>query len=721
MYKNLTFRFYSNIYLFFLQISLALFTANLKHMTQTHFRTCNLCEAICGLEITLENNIIETIKGDKNDLFSRGHICPKALALKDVHADPDRLKFPMKKTASGHVQISWEEAFDIFEEKIKGIQAAYGHNAVAMYQGNPSIHNLGTTLFSPSLSKALKSKNQYTATSTDQLPHHFASNFMYGHPMLLPVPDIDHTDFMLILGANPLASNGSMMTVPDVAHRLKEIQNRGGKFIVIDPRKTETAAKADAHYFMRPGTDVYFLLAILHVFLKDNLVKLGHLESYTQNVAKLETIAHISPQIAADICGIPAQDIIEISHAFASAQSGVIYGRMGVSVQSNGGLCQHLIQVLNILSGNLDRQGGAMFASPLIDYVARSKNENRYNRWQSNVSGRPEFMGELPVSVLAEEIEANQIKALIVSCGNPVLSIPNGKRFEAALSKIDFIVSIDIYLNETSCQADLILPPATGLEVDQYDLTFSYLSVRNNAKYSHALFAPVAGGKYDYEIYQELAYRLSPQTEPLKIITPKERMATFLQGNNYEISLETLLDAQHGIDLGPLKPVLPGRLPQGFIDIFPHIFTADYERVLNGIKDRAATGNTFHLIGRRHVLDNNSWLHNSHRLTKGPARCTLFIHPTDAKELDLNEKDSVKIHSRIGTELVAIEINAEIMPGVVSLPHGYGHNRKGTAIHIAQEHAGISINDLTDEKLMDPLTGNAAFSDLRVTLEKCMD
>ena len=690
-------------------------------MSQTHFRNCNLCEAMCGLEIVHENGQVLSIKGDKEVLFSRGHICPKALALKDIHADPDRLRYPLKKTANGHVQISWEEAFDIFETKIKAVQAKYGHNAVAMYQGNPSIHNLGTTLFSPMLSRTLKTKNQYTATSTDQLPHHFASNFMYGHPMLLPVPDIDHTDYMLILGANPLASNGSMMTVPDVAHRLKAIQDRGGKVVVIDPRKTETALKADAHYFIKPGTDVYFLLAMLHVFVHDGLVNLGHLETFTTGLDQIKTIAHLSPTVAADICGITAEQIRAITHSFAAAKTGVIYGRMGVSVQSNGGLCQHLIQVLNILSGNLDRVGGAMFASPLIDYVARSKNENRYNRWASRVSGRPEFMGELPVAVMAEEIETpgqDQIKALIVSCGNPVLSIPNGKRLEEALVNLDFLVSIDIYLNETSCQADLILPPATGLEVDQYDLTFSYLSVRNNAKYADALFAPVTGAKYDYEIYQELAYRLGSKSEPLQIQTPKDRMAIFLQGNAYGINLETLVAAEHGMDLGPLRSVLPARLPAGSINLFPDIYIEDYKRVFDATVNFTKSKDTFHLIGRRHLLDNNSWLHNSRRLTKGRARCTLFVHPDDALRLDLQENDSVKVKSRVGVQVVPVEISAEIMPGVVSLPHGYGHTRKGTAIQIAQQHAGVSINDLTDEKLIDPLTGNAAFSDLRVTLEK---
>lgn len=693
-----------------------------------HFRTCNLCEAMCGLEIKVEDGIVTKIEGDKNDPFSRGHICPKAVALKDIYEDPNRLKFPVKRTENGWQQISWEAAFEEVVSRIKEIQAQYGTNAIAMYQGNPSIHNLGTTMNSPLFAKSLRTKNMFSATSADQLPHHFAAWQMFGHPMLMPIPDIDFTDFMLIIGGNPIASNGSIMSVPDVANRLKAIQKRGGKVVVIDPRFTETAAKADQHFFIRPGTDAFLLLAIIQTLFAENLVNLDRLADFTDGVELLKEIsAEFTPEKVEKQTGISAENIRQLTHEFVQAKSAVCYGRVGVSVQTFGSIAQWLINAINVLIGNLDRTGGAMFTAPAVDFLARAKTDNRFNRWQSRVRGLPEFLGELPVATLAEEILTegeNQIKCLITSCGNPILSTPNGSQLDKAFESLEYMVAIDIYINESTQHADIILPPATGLEVPHYDMTFHVLAVRNTAKFSEALFSKVEGAKYDWEIYQELAYRMAhpaSSNEGFVAEAPEVKLDLGLQFGPYGLSLQKLKDNPHGIDLGALKPCLPNRLftPEKRINIAPEILVKDIERLRNSLKDNGlSAGFEYLLIGRRHLRDNNSWMHNSERLVKGRNRCTLMMHSEDAKNLNLEGNSLVKVTSRVGSVELPVEITDQMMRGVVSMPHGYGHARKGVKLDIATQHAGVSINDLTDELVLDELTGNVAFNNVAVKVEK---
>lgn len=694
----------------------------------THFRTCNLCEAMCGLEIKVENGIVTKIEGDKNDPFSRGHICPKAVALKDIYEDPNRLKFPVKRTENGWQQISWEAAFDEVVSKIKEIQAKNGNNSVAMYQGNPSIHNLGTTMNSPLFAKSLRTKSLFSATSADQLPHHFAAWQMFGHPMLMPIPDIDFTDFMLIIGGNPIASNGSIMSVPDVANRLKAIQKRGGKVVVIDPRFTETAAKADQHFFIRPGSDAFLLLAIIQTLFAENLVDLGRLSDFTDGIEQLkEFSAEFSPEKVEKQTGVSASNIRQLTHDFVEAKSAVCYGRVGVSVQTFGSIAQWLINTINVLTGNLDRTGGAMFTAPAVDFLARAKTDNRFNRWQSRVRGLPEFLGELPVATLAEEILTegeNQIKCLITSCGNPILSTPNGGQLDKAFEKLEYMVAIDIYINESTQHADIILPPATGLEVPHYDMTFHVLAVRNTAKFSEALFSKAEGAKYDWEIYQELAYRMAhpaSSNEGFVSEVPEVKLDVGLQLGPYGLSLQKLKENPHGIDLGALKPCLPNRLftPEKRINIAPEILVNDIERLRKSLNENGlSTEFDYLLIGRRHLRDNNSWMHNSERLVKGRNRCTLMIHSEDAKNLNLELSSLVKVTSRVGSVEIPIEITDQMMRGVVSMPHGYGHARKGVKLDVATQHAGVSINDLTDELVLDELTGNVAFNNVAVKVEK---
>ena len=693
-------------------------------MSEIHYRACNLCEAICGIEIEHENGEILSIRGDKADSFSRGHICPKALALKDIYEDANRLKFPVKKTENGWKKISWNEAFDEIAAKIKEIQTKHGRNAVAVFQGNPSVHNFGTLLNSGSLLKVLKSRNNYSATSVDQLPHHFAGWAMFGHPLLIPIPDIDRTDFFLILGANPLASNGSLMTAPDIINRLESIKKRGGKIVLLDPRKTETARVASEHYFIKPSSDAYFLLAVINVLFAENLVNLGRLSEFTDGVDVLREVSEdFSPESAAKLTGISASEIRRIAIEFGKAKTAVCYGRIGVSTQKFGGLCHWLINSINILTGNFDRAGGAMFTTPAFDPVSASKSgENIYNRRQSRVRNLPEFMGELPVSVLAEEILTEgdgQIKALFTSCGNPVLSTPNGKKLDEALKKLDFMISIDIYINETTRNADIILPPATGLETSHYDVIFNLFAVRNTARYSEPLFPKAVGAKYDWEIFQELAHRLSGSEEPLKLVPPEAKLNLGLKFGQYKMTLEELRKHPHGVDLGALKSCLPNRLlnEQKRINLAPEILIKDIERLKKETENAVSNDFPFLLIGRRHLRDNNSWLHNSELLMKGKNRCTVLMNDEDAKQLNFENRQMVKVSSRVGAIEIPLETSNKMMSGVVSIPHGYGHIYENTKLDTAEKYAGVSINDLTDENIIDELTGNTAFSNVKVRLE----
>ena len=718
---------------------------------KTHYRTCNLCEAMCGLEIRVENNQIRSIKGDADDPFSRGHICPKATALQDIYEDPDRLKRPIKRTPDGWIEISWEDAYDEVVEKLKGIQNRHGRNSVAVYQGNPNVHNLGSMLYSPQFVRALRTKIRFSATSVDQLPHHYAAFFMFGHQLLLPIPDIDRTDFMLMLGANPLASNGSLMTAPGVKKRLRAIQKRGGQVVVVDPRKTETAAMADGHFFIRPGKDVLFLLSFLQVMFAQNLIDLGDVPNLV-DPAQLDALQKLTspftPEKTAAQTGIEPERLQKLVGEFCAAECAVCYGRIGTSTQAFGGTINWLITVINTLSGNLDRPGGAMFTSPAFDIVGittQSGGTGSYGRWHSRVRNLPEFAGELPVSALGEEILTpgeGQIKGLVTIAGNPVLSTPNGTQLEEALASLDFMVAIDIYLNETTRHAHIILPPTTGLETEHYDLVFHVLAVRNTAKYSEPLFEAGDEARADWQIYSELRDRLlGDKKRPLshrrhrdlfeqppgRIVDRALRFGPYgayggkkynHQGNG--LSLKELKKQRHGVDLGALEPSLSGRIltPDRQINLLPEIFVNDLPRAEALLHKNAQNGETLLLIGRRQLRSNNSWMHNSRRLMRGKNRCTVLIHPDDAAQRGITSLDEVMVASRVGEIALPAEISEAMMPGVVSIPHGWGHHRPGIRQEVAQSTPGVSINDLTDDQWIDPVTGNVAFSGVMVTVEK---
>ncbi len=692
-------------------------------MPEKHYRNCNLCEAICGIEIAHEDGKIVSIVGDKLDPFSRGHICPKALALKDIYEDKDRLRVPVRKTESGWQEIEWDEAFDETALRIVDVQAKYGRDAVAIYQGNPSVHNLGTMLNSRELLKVLKTKNNFSATSVDQLPHHFASWAMLGHQFLIPIPDIDRTEYFLVLGANPLASNGSLMTAPDIINRMEAIQKLGGKIVLIDPRRTETTRVVDEHFFIRPSTDAFFLLAMVNTLFAEGLIDLGRLGEVTDGVETLRAAsAEFTPETAEGLTGIAAAEIRRLSREFGGAKSAVCYGRIGLSTQKFGGLCQWLINAINILTGNFDRAGGAMFTAPAFDLLMTAKGGNVHNRWQSRVRGLPEFMGELPVAALAEEIETGgegQVRALITSCGNPVLSTPNGGRLDGALANLEFMVAIDFYINETTRHADIILPPATNLESSHYDLIFNTFAVRNTTKYSGPLFAKAENARHDWEIFQELVRRLNGSNGQFQPEPPEVKLELALRFGKYGLSVDELKAKPHGVDLGELKPCLPDRLmtENKRINIAPELFLEDLERLKAKGDHTTDLTFPFSLIGRRHLRDCNSWMHNFELLMKGKNRCTLMMNTADAEELGLQDGDVARVRSRVGEVQLPVEVTENIAAGVVSIPHGYGHGRSGTNLEVATNHAGVSINDLTDETKLDDLTGNTAFSSVRVSVE----
>jgi len=681
--------------------------------------------------IETQGDQIVSIRGDQNDPLSHGHICPKAVALKDLHEDPDRLRTPVKRRTDEHGEthwdsISWDEALELTARGLVDVHNAHGVHAIGIYMGNPAVHNYGMLTHQGNLFRYLRTNNRFSATSVDQLPHHLASLWLFGHKLLFPIPDIDRSDYFLMLGANPVASNGSIWTVPDVRKRIKAMRARGGKLVVIDPRRTETAALADEHHFIRPGTDALFLLALLNTLFTEGLADPGHL---TPHVTGLDTVEHavrdFTPEYAAAHTGIAADSIRVIARELAGAGAAICYGRMGVSTQAYGALNQWLIQIINIATGNLDKPGGSLFTLPAIDQV-QNVGAGGFARHHSAVRGLPEFDRELPTAALAEEIEnpgEQGIRALFTGAGNPVLSAPNGRRLDSALDSLEFMVSLDPYLNETTRHADVILPPTSPLEHDHYDLAFHMNAVRNTARYNPPVFAKPEGALHDWEIFSELGSRVATLLglDAQPAVAPERIIDMGLQSGPYAgqgLSLQALLEHPSGIDLGPLTPQLPGRLktPNQCIRCDTPQTLADLERLRSEFpaQGNGAAAAGLQLIGRRHVRSNNSWMHNFHRLVKGADRCTLLMHPDDMRARDITQGSEVTISSRVGELTVTVEGSESVMPGVVSLPHGYGHNRPGIRMGIAREHAGVSCNDITDEMALDTLSGNAAVNGVTV-------
>jgi anaerobic selenocysteine-containing dehydrogenase len=709
-----------------------------------HRRACNLCEAICGLEIRLEDGRVASIRGDRDDPLSRGHICPKAVALQDLHHDPDRLRRPVRRTADGWQEIGWDEAFEEAASGLRAVSRKHGRDAVALYLGNPHVHDSGGLLYGPLLMRALGTRSRYSATSVDQLPHHLVSRLLFGHQLLLPVPDIDRTQFLLIVGANPAVSNGSLMTAPGVRRRLRAIRERGGAVVVVDPRRSETAELADRHLFIRPGTDALLLLALVRTVLEEGLAdpgRLARLGPHTDGLDRVRELARdFDPETVGAGVGIEGKEIRRLARDFCAAPSAVCYGRLGVSVQSFGATCQWLVNVLNLVTGNLDRPGGAMFCSPAVDLLPH-QSRGRMGRWTSRVRGLPEFGGELPVATMAEDMLTEgegRVRALVTLAGNPVLSTPDGSQVDRALAGLDFMLSVDFYVNETTRHAQLILPPTAALERDHYDLAFHLLAVRNTARYSPPLFQPGPDQRHEWEIMLGLVARLGGgglrgafqrwwmgRLGPAGMIDLALRRGPYGSGFlplRKGLNLRRLRQAPHGVDLGPLKPRLPDRLftREKRIDLAPAILVDDVARLRARRVElsRETLGQRpLLLVSRRHLRSNNSWMHNYERLMGGRDRCTLLIHPEDAACRGLESGLRVRVRSRVGEVEVPLEVSDEMMPGVVCLPHGWGHQRQGVEQRTARRHPGASVNDLTDTEAVDPVSGTAALSGVPVEVE----
>jgi anaerobic selenocysteine-containing dehydrogenase len=730
---------------------------------RTVFRTCPLCEATCGLEITVgPQEQIVRIRGDRDDVFSHGFICPKGSTLKQLHEDPDRLRAPLMKKNGVHVEVSWEEAWQAVADGFARVIETHGRQSIATYGGNPGAHNLGSMLYNGVVYRSAGSHNKFSASTVDQIPKHVAGGYMFGTAQSIPVPDIDHTDYLVMLGANPYASNGSLCTAPGFPDRLEALRARGGKVVTIDPRRTKTAENSDQWIAIRPGTDGLLLAAVANVMFAEGLVSLEpRIGKMTNGLDELrDAVAELTPEAVAKATGVDAHVIRTLAREIAAAPSAAIYGRIGVNAVEFGTLNAWLVDALNVISGNIDRRGGAMFTMPAVG--------GTIGRGHSRVSKKPEAMGEYPVAILAEEITTpgqGQVRAFVCLSGNPVLSTPHSKQLDAALAELDFMVSVDIYLNETSRHADVILPPPSALQKEHYDVSLYTFAIRNVANFSERVLDLPADQPDEWQILaklggilqglgadvsaEEIDDAILRQSVGAAVATtgspvhgrdadeiydllsaggrsgPARQLDLMLQTGPYGagfganpdgLSLQKLIDNPHGVDLGALEPRLPEalRTPSGMIELAPQMFLDELQRLVAKKAELESDG--LLLVGRRELKSNNSWMHNMKVLTKGSLSCTLHVHPDDAARLGISNGTSARVTSRVGTVDVPVEVTDAVRPGVVSLPHGWGHNVPGTRLAVAAEKAGVNSNILTDDKVLDPLSGNAALNAIPVTV-----
>ena len=715
-------------------------------MPDQRFFTCNLCEAMCGLAFQVEGGRVVDVRADREDPFSRGHICPKGPALRETWEDPDRLRRPVMRTASGWRQVDWEQALDEAAARIRAVQERHGRDAVGVYVGNPAVHHHATLLVVQGFLRALRTRNRFDANSLDANPKLAVALAMYGDLLSLTVPDVDRTDLLVMIGANPAASNGSLMTLGDVRGRLRGIRERGGRIVLIDPRRTETAEWADEHHFIRPGADAALLAAILHVLFADGLVDRPAVSAVARGLDELGAVANrFAPERVADRVGIAADTIRGLARAIARAPRAVVYGRIGICLSEHGALASWLVEAINVVTGNFDRPGGAMFPTPAVDLASLGRRllGTRFGRWRSRVRGLPELGGQLPAAVMAEEMEEpgqGQIRALVTIGGNPVLSGPNGARLGRALAGLQTMVSIDPWINETTRHAHVVLPPRHALEQGRYDIAFHALAVRNGAKWSEPVLPPDPDGRSDWEILHDLGMRLGglrlglPALDgPLRLfwrlrgarLSPDRILDLLLRTGRYGdrfvpwsngLSLKALRRRPHGVDLGPLEPARAEkvRTEDGRLDLAPRMLVDDVARLDAWL---ARSPEPLVLIGRRHLRSNNSWMHNCPSLTKGPDRGALFVHPDDARRLGLEDGGQALVSSRTGQVTARVKISDTVMPGVVSLPHGFGHQACGETLRVASTLSTPSINDLTDDALVDPISGVAALNAVPVRLE----
>ncbi|MFJ4582839.1 molybdopterin oxidoreductase family protein [Streptomyces echinatus] len=739
-------------------------------MSRTALRICPLCEATCGLTLTVEGTRVTGARGDRDDVFSRGFICPKGASFGAVDGDPDRLRAPLVRTDGELREATWEEAFDAVAAGLRPVVERYGPDAVGVVLGNPNVHTVAGALYPPVLLAALRTRSLFTASTVDQMPKHVSSGLLFGDANAIPVPDLDHTDHLLLIGANPLESNGSLCTAPDFPGRLKALKARGGRLTVVDPRRTRTARLADRHLAIRPGADALLLAAMAHTLFAEDLTDLGDLARHVQGLDELRAaLGDFTPEAVAPACDLDAGVIRTLARDLAAAPTAAVYARIGSCTVPHGTLASWLVDVLNILTGNLDRPGGALFPQAATDRTPRPAGPGRgfaLGRWHSRVSGHPEAKGELPLSALAEEIdtateEGTPVRALIAVAANPVLSAPDGDRLDKALGSLDFMVSVDPYLNETSRHAHVVLPPPPPAQSPHHDFAFNTLAVRNQVRYTRPAVPLEPGRMAESEILarltlaatgmhgadpgavdttvvdqtlgkavrdehspvhgrdpRDLAARLTGDTGPERRLDLMLRLGPYGDGFGARpdgLTLEKLLAHPHGIDLGPLRPRLPQPLKtrSGRIEMLPEPIAGDLPRLRAALRDRPAG---LVLVGRRHLRSNNSWMHNVPALTGGSNRCTVHIHPEDAARLGVRDGAAVRVKGAGGEVVAPAEVTDGVRPGVVSLPHGWGHDRPGTRLGHAATDPGVNVNQLLDGSQLDPLSGNAVLNGIPVEL-----
>ncbi|NUS88070.1 MAG: molybdopterin-dependent oxidoreductase [Streptomyces sp.] len=743
-------------------------------MSRTALRICPLCEATCGLTLTIEEGRVTRARGDGADVFSHGFICPKGASFGQLDADPDRLREPLVRRGGRLEPAGWDEAFAAVEAGLRPLIERYGPQAAAIFLGNPNVHTMAGGLYPPLLLGALGTRNVFTASTLDQMPKHVSSGLLYGDANAIPVPDLDRTDHLLIIGANPLDSGGSLCTAPDFPGRLRALRRRGGRLTVVDPRRTRTAEAADRHLAIRPGTDALLLFAVVQVLFAEDLVapeRDGELVAGAAGVTGAGEVrrlaADFTPEAVAAACDVPAEEIRTLARELAAAPRAAVYGRIGSTTVEFGTLTSWLVDVVNALTGNLDRPGGAMFPLSATGRAPRPPRPGKgfaLGRWRSRVSGHPEAKGELPAAALAEEIETpgeEQVRALIVIAGNPVLSAPDGDRLDRALAGLDFMVSVDPYLNETARHAHVVLPPPPPSQSPHFDFAFNTLAVRNQVRYSRpavpldadrlseseilARLVLCAGGHGGADpaavdamaidaalgkavadpgspVYGrdrgELAAHLTGVGGDERRLDMMLRLGPYGDGFGADpdgLTLAKVLAHPHGIDLGPLRPQLPGllRTRSGTVELCPEPMAAEVERLRRALGGRS---DGLVLVGRRHLRSNNSWMHNIPALVGGSNRCTLQLHPEDAARLGVADGGLVRVKGDGGEIEAPVEVTDAVRTGVVSLPHGWGHDRPGTRTSVAAAHAGVNVNQLIDGSRLDPLSGTAVLNGCPVQL-----
>jgi anaerobic selenocysteine-containing dehydrogenase len=732
-----------------------------------HLYTCPLCEAMCGLEIHVEDGRVASIRGNRDDTWSHGHICPKGATLGAVHDDPDRIRRPMIKVDGQWQEVSWDAAFRRCTELLAPVIEKYGIGAVTCYTGNPLAHSFSLGRYTGVLLGMSGIPLSYSPGTVDQWPKNLSSHLMFGGWWSFPVPDIERTDLLIVMGANPAASQGSLLAAPNVMGIIDSIRKRG-KVIVIDPVRTATAARADEWLPITPGTDAALLLAVVHTLFAENLVKLGGVEPHIDGVDQMRQVAaEWSPERVAAVTGITADRIRSLARELAGTERAVVYGRIGLCNQEFGSLASWLVDVVNILTGHFDTPGGSMFPRAAAWSVTvqpipgLEDGAPEFGRYRTRVRGAKEVLGQVPVSCLAEEIATpgeGQLRALITVAGNPVLSTPAGHRLDEVLPTLDAMISVDLWLNETTRHADVILPAPSPLEQPHHDDLILNFAINSIANYSPPVFAPedqdrpeeweilirltglctgtpaedvdvaaIDDGFFDYMAFTQGldGAEIRKHYDSVGLAGGPERILDFTlrtgpfgdrYGENPDgVTLDKLKAQPNGINFGPMVPQVPEILGTADhkIRLAPQYLLDDLPRLAERL-DRAR--DELVLVSRRHLRSNNSWLHNVGPLMKGKDRCTLLMHVDDATKRGVATGDLVTVTSSGGQIEVPVEVTGEIMPGVVSMPHGWGHGKPGTRMAIANDSPGVNTNILSPPTFIDEPSGNGALNGIPVTV-----